>query len=613
MRVESGSRLLFITSLVLIWLCFLPQRSLAEDKYWIGETSWWDYASNWSPTGQPSDGDYVYLTQSDATNRTVYYRNTAYPSVQLFWLEIDATGSGTMTLSQDQDQLAAYYEYIGNYGKGAFTQSGGTNEMTGLYLGYSAGASGSYELSGGSLSLTGDAYLVEEIIGYSGTGIFTQSGGTNNVTYDPDSPNDGLLIIGYNTGANGSYSLSGTGSLIADSEIVGGRGTGTFTQSGGTNTVFSLDVALNAGVSGSYDLSGGSLTATQELIGHSGTGTFNQSGGTNTITWGLNLGTFDEGSGSYNLSGGSLTAQVEVIGSSGTGTFNQSGGTNTTDFLEIAVNAAGNSGTYHLSGGTLDAGHILNNGVFNYTGGSLSTTTPATFENHGTFNLSGGGVRTVEGNVENYGTVKATDTTAVFAGTFTNEGAYISDPSMSYFNDLIVGETGYLQGESDDYFYIFNDFINQSGQNNLWDTGEANLGFITGPDSTHNFYLTGADYGSLFSGYEDNFAWGSLDLTGQTLDLYDGNATDGGALYLGAILGAELSDGQATNIFGNALNIYYLASLPENAYLGGLTYDLQNGGKLVPVPVPAVPLPPSVLILASGLAGLIGFRKRFRR
>lgn len=61
------------------------------------------------------------------------------------------------------------------------------------------------------------------------------------------------------------------------------------------------------------------MTATQEFIGYAGTGTFTQSGGTNTLTCGLVLGTFDDGSGSYDLSGGSMTAQVEVVGSYGSG------------------------------------------------------------------------------------------------------------------------------------------------------------------------------------------------------------------------------------------------------------------------------------------------------
>lgn len=70
------------------------------DKYWIGGSSWWDYGTNWSTTGQPQNGDNVFLIQSDATNRTVSYYNTLYPSAVLNSMRIGAAGTGTMTLNQ---------------------------------------------------------------------------------------------------------------------------------------------------------------------------------------------------------------------------------------------------------------------------------------------------------------------------------------------------------------------------------------------------------------------------------------------------------------------------------------------------------------------------------
>ena len=73
----------------------------------------------------------------------------------------------------------------------------------------------------------------------------------------------------------------------------------------------------------------------------------------------------------------------------------------------------------------------------------------------------------------------------------------------------------------------------------------------------------------------------------------------GGALYVGVILGLELKDGLVTNIFGNGLNIYYDPLLLGNEYLKGMTFNLKGGGYLKPTP-----LPPSVWLLLSGLAGL---------
>jgi len=132
--------------------------------------------------------------------------------------------------------------------------------------------------------------------------------------------------------------------------------------------------------------------------------------------------------------------------------------------------------------------------------------------------------------------------------------------------------------------------------------------------------LPGADLGQTRAGYTDNFAWGSLDLTGQTLTLVDGNDTPGGALYVGRLLGVTLSGNTVTDILGsNGLNIYY--DLFLNPELGGLTYDLAGGGWLAPVAgeflalnrdrqlgqtmdIHQTLLPASVWLFLSGLVGL---------
>ncbi len=67
-------------------------------------------------------------------------------------------------------------------------------------------------------------------MGYNGSGTFNQSGGTNTVTGD--------LFLGYGTNAIGTYNLSAAASWTAYNEYVGGySGTGTFNQTGGTNIV----------------------------------------------------------------------------------------------------------------------------------------------------------------------------------------------------------------------------------------------------------------------------------------------------------------------------------------------------------------------------------------
>ena len=189
--------------------------------------------------------------------------------------------SGNSSLS-----VGAYYqqsgqEYIGYSGTGTFTQSGGTNTFVGydsptaLYLGYNPGSSGSYILNGSgqiqSLTFGLGAY---QYVGYSGTGSFTQSGGTNAAMAS------GGLYLGYNSTSRGTYALSGGGQLSAYSEDVGAQdGTGIFTQSGGTNTIVEpLTFADNSDASGTYNLNGGMLIVAGLTQG-SGTAAFNFNGG----------------------------------------------------------------------------------------------------------------------------------------------------------------------------------------------------------------------------------------------------------------------------------------------------------------------------------------------
>ena len=182
-------------------------------------------------------------------------------------------------------------------------------------------------MTGGALTVWG------HIVGYSGTGNFAQSGGTNTITdwiplnwpIGPSIP----LCLGYNLGSSGTYILSGSGQLSAEAELVGYNGTGAFVQSGGTNTISNfysagqLYLGYNPGSSGTYTMGGAgipSLSASSEYSGYSGTGSFVQSGGINTVNNSIYLGYNSGSSGTYGLSGsGQLIAGTAYVGYSGTG------------------------------------------------------------------------------------------------------------------------------------------------------------------------------------------------------------------------------------------------------------------------------------------------------
>jgi len=341
-------------------------------------------------TGTTGSGDHGYVGFS-GTGAFLQTGGTHTDSNMLY-LAYNADSNGTYELGGTGalnvgTRGAGYHEYIGYSGTGTFTQTGGTHTVNNnLYLGYNPRSSGTYALDEtGSLNAGTTGFDYPEYIGYSGTGTFKQTGGTH-TTF-------GTLYLGYNADSRGTYDLRGTGALNAGMswsgypEYIGYSGTGSFTQTGGTHTIFgSLYLGYNAGSSGTYELSGTGVlcTATDafshvEHIGWSGTGAFIQTGGSHTLSGPMFVGGFFVGgSGTYTLSSGELNAKSsEGIGGNGAGTFIQTGGTNTVG----GSLTVGPLGTYELGGtGILKTGvsgdlyyetiGFLGPGTFTQTGGT---------------------------------------------------------------------------------------------------------------------------------------------------------------------------------------------------------------------------------------------------
>jgi len=124
--------------------------------------------------------------------------------------------NGTVNISSATGSVQVSSLYDGNQARGSISQSGGTVTVaSSLVLGYNAGSGGTYTLSGGSLRA---AYLYA---GYSGSGIFNQSGGKNAV--------GGSLYVGYGAGSRGTYNLAG-GSLAVTGQIVMAGGSASTAQ-----------------------------------------------------------------------------------------------------------------------------------------------------------------------------------------------------------------------------------------------------------------------------------------------------------------------------------------------------------------------------------------------
>ena len=300
----------------------------------------------------------------DGTGTFVHTGGTNNISLELAIANTQPSTNGTYLLS-GTGELYASYEVVGWVGTGTFVQTGGTNTITGdhgigLLLGNEPGAEGHYDLSGSSVL---SAYW--EVVGWAGTGTFIQTGGINTVTED--------VSLGKVVGSHGTYELGGDAELSARWGAVGEAGTGVFIQTGGTYTVTgeggggaAFHIGAQPGSDGRYEMSGGTLSAPWVVVGWAGTGTFIQTGGTNTVTEDVSLGKLAGSHGTYELSGdgdlhigaqpgsdgryelngGTLAAGGPVwVGLAGTGAFVMDGGTiiGTTPEARAIVN--GSTGT----------------------------------------------------------------------------------------------------------------------------------------------------------------------------------------------------------------------------------------------------------------------------
>ncbi len=326
-----------------------------------------------------------------------------------------------------------------------------------------------------------------------------------------------------------------------------------------TGTIELTDFAaeLTGGsIANSYQIQGFGLVA----VAVNNTGTIDSLGGPLTVSGPVtNTGSIEAISGGLALSGPvTNTGTIEAV--NGTTTITGSLQNNATALLAadagskllVSSGLAANYGTISLTGGIFDnnslalsnSGEITGYGTFRsggltnynavtFTGATSTINGPVTNASGGTINIFYNPA-IFTGNVVNDGYVKATSTSVTWAGGFTNNGTYHSDPAQNYFSSLANGAAGLVLGGAGDGF------------------------FVTGPLATNAGDI---DLGGTSTMVVDN-GTGVLAQTSGTLEVGTGAALSAGSVEING--GILLADGPAAVITANLI----YASSSTSTYQG---------------------------------------------
>ena len=349
-----------------------------------------------------------------------------------------------------------------------------------------------------------------------------------------------------------------TGLGQATLEVAGGA-TATHDHSTGPVRIRDLRVGTSAG-SGNYVLENGATLDTYvSYVGYEGTGRFDHYAGDHNIETDLYVG---YGPGSYgeyvcwavtsNIMGG-FAVKCATVGDRGTGVFTQHHGTTTINGTLAIGRQPGGQGTVTIHDGLLEA-HVIDIG-------------PA---GEGTLNIAG------------------------------------PDAEILVKDALLLGPGSVLEAVPGSEIHLqAARFDNRSTDPvDLAGLGNLAMVFQGGVAPMATFELAGEDRGAVMSGFDENFALGSLDVGGAEEaylllgDLFD-NSPGGGleALYLD-----DLRVGPGSILDMNPFLDFHVY------YRGTLTVE----GEIINGYPEYVPEPGTLTLLAAG-AALLGWRKRRSR
>ena len=481
-----------------------------------------------------------------------------------------------------------------------------------------------------TLTLTGSSPINTGLLQKDGAGGLTlDPGAVNGYSLGSIQANGGTLTL-----KSGTFTTTGTDptTAIAGYNIsAGARNGGTLTVDGADLTVASggnRRFVIGAAANGTGNLLSGSITADTVVIGHNGTATMTQSGG--TLTTG-DLYHQDSGNGTYTMTGGTLTARsIRYVASAlvpnssaNSFTFSMNGGTvraaaGTTDLfanntapggiLQMAVQLGTNGATIDttlssarivrpLENMTDQAGTLTKIGANTLTLSGNNTYTGATSVSAGTLLVDTGASIAASASIVNGGLLRVNGA----AGSVTvNSGGSLGGSGT--VGAVTLNSGGLLNPGNSPGLLTASEATWKAGSTYHWEIDNA-----AGTPGIHwdVFSVTGAlDLSDLTSSTKMNLVLESLSLAN-----YSPTTPFSWTIAkAGSFIGTGLADGaNVTDLFNINAAAFNGGNLPTN----GFKVEVVTSGDLRTLNLMAIPEPNTrTLLLAGSLVGMMALRRR---
>jgi T5SS/PEP-CTERM-associated repeat protein len=554
LKKRNGFLILFLLPLI------FPSDATAADLTWLGASGDWTSLSNWSTGNIPTSADTLYI---NTTNNDPFVTT---PGAVADYIKIgyDEGSTASLTVTGTNTTLTTSHNInVANQGTASFVISDDARVIINGYLQSNTSEGGS-----STLSVTGNGTILSIA-----QGLYIGLNGTSSLTIDEGATVSAgaFTILGWEEGAEGNLSISGSGSSLSstNSLFIGYYGDGLLNIYDGAtvSTAGYTKIGDQATSTGTLFVtgSGSRLTSTNEvMIGRYGEGiAVVSNGGKISAANYLSVGLYEDSNGSLTItgSGSSVTATSATNGTyiglygNGSVVVSDGGAFSTASYLELGY-GDGSEGSLTItgSGSTVtvakdiylaaagDASILVSNG------GALIAQTDLEV---------GSGCPSAWGTCYATGTLVVTDTgsTVNVAGDL-----YVGESVegiMTISNDAAVNVTG-------------NIYISKGNSLHSLDIGTLNIGSASGETATAAGTITAASL---------SFVTGTGTLVFNHTDTdYDFSIGMSGAGILLAESGTTTLSGNSSGFTGTT-SVYGTSTLLVTGTLAGTT-TVSSGGTI---------------------------------